>query len=213
MTTDDDLLPLPEEEWNVRYGYHADAMREYARANVAHATAAKDAEIEALRVEVAAQRTRADAMAGEAIKHKARAEPQSENTAAEALEYIFGKTTLFDWRRIIDEKLTPPWPLEHHARAMGLFKDKPPAEPQPGVDANELAGVRARLKSGDYDGTDIMRAWLAIDTLLAQQPAADGYCVTREDGECVSSDLRCMHNKPAAVDEATRRDAERRRLE
>ena len=32
------------------------------------------AEIEALRVEVAAQRTRADAMAGEAIKHEARAE-------------------------------------------------------------------------------------------------------------------------------------------
>ena len=33
------------------------------------ATAAKDAEIEALRAEVAAQRTRADTMAGEAIKH------------------------------------------------------------------------------------------------------------------------------------------------
>lgn len=50
--TDVELLPMPEEEWNVRYGYYADAMREYARANVAHATAAKDAEIEALRAEV-----------------------------------------------------------------------------------------------------------------------------------------------------------------
>ncbi len=51
-------------------------------------------------------------------------------------------------------------------------------------------------------------AWKAA---VAQQPAADGYCATREDGECVSSDPRCMHNKPAAVDEATRRDAERYR--
>ncbi len=46
---------------------------------------------------------------------------------------------------------------------------------------------------------------------VAQQPAADGYCITREDGECVSSDPRCMHNKPAAMDEAIRRDAERYR--
>lgn len=69
-----ELLPLPEEEWNVSYGYYADTVREYARACVAAAVEAKDAEIEALRVEVAAQRTRADAMAGEAIKHEARAE-------------------------------------------------------------------------------------------------------------------------------------------
>ena len=41
MTADVELLPLPEEEWNVPYGYDADAMHAYARANVAHATAAK----------------------------------------------------------------------------------------------------------------------------------------------------------------------------
>lgn len=57
MSTDIKLLPLPEEEeeeWNVRYGYYADAMREYARANVAHATAPLQAEIEALKVDVEA---------------------------------------------------------------------------------------------------------------------------------------------------------------
>lgn len=43
---------------------------------------AHDAEIDALRAEVAAQRTRADAMAGEAIKHEALAERM-----AEALRY------------------------------------------------------------------------------------------------------------------------------
>lgn len=42
------------------------------------AVEAKDAEIETLKVEVAAQRTRADAMAGEAIKHEARAERLAE---------------------------------------------------------------------------------------------------------------------------------------
>lgn len=45
-----------------------------------------DAEIETLKVEVAAQRTRADVMAGEAIKHEARAE-----RLAEALREAFGQ--------------------------------------------------------------------------------------------------------------------------
>ena len=26
----------------------------------------------------------------------------------------------------------------------------------------------------------------------------DAYCVTREDGECISTDPRCMHNKPVS---------------
>lgn len=55
-----ELLPLPEKSeidrhlpTGVRvYGYTTSDMRTYARACVAHATAAKDAEIEALRAEV-----------------------------------------------------------------------------------------------------------------------------------------------------------------
>lgn len=47
--TDIKLLPLPKEEWNVRYGYHADTVRDYARACVAAAVKANDAEIEDLR--------------------------------------------------------------------------------------------------------------------------------------------------------------------
>jgi hypothetical protein len=50
------LLPLPEEEWNVRYGYYADTVSDYARACVAAAVEEKDAEIEALRAEVGALR-------------------------------------------------------------------------------------------------------------------------------------------------------------
>ena len=34
------------------------------------------------------------------------------------------------------------------------------------TDTAELRALRVRLKSGEYDGTDIMRAWLAIDRLL-----------------------------------------------
>jgi len=49
-------------------------------------------------------------------------------TALKALEYVFGLYT--DWGRVVEEKLTPPWPLEHHAKAMGLIKDNPPAEAQ-----------------------------------------------------------------------------------
>src|SRR5690606_32578631 len=60
MTADIELLPLPELPRQVE-GYNSDYWEagqieeyaaDYARANVAHATAAKDAEIEALRAEV-----------------------------------------------------------------------------------------------------------------------------------------------------------------
>lgn len=58
--TDIKLLPLPLKQAldlhipsGVRfYGHSNESMQHYARANVAHATAAKDAEIEALRAEV-----------------------------------------------------------------------------------------------------------------------------------------------------------------
>jgi hypothetical protein len=33
----------------------------------------------------------------------------------------------------------------------------------------ELSAVRQNLKSGEYDGVDIMRAWLAIDKLMELQ--------------------------------------------
>lgn len=88
MTTDTKLLLLLPEAVDVIFSpdgnlaaldvFTADQMRDYARACVAHATAAQDAEIEALKVEVVVQRTRADAMAGEAIKHEARAERLAE---------------------------------------------------------------------------------------------------------------------------------------
>lgn len=78
MTIDVELLPMPSVLLNWPHPTNHVAIRDYARACVAHATAAKDTKIEALRVEVAAQRARADAMAGEAIKHEARAERLAE---------------------------------------------------------------------------------------------------------------------------------------
>ena len=52
MTADIELLPLPSGWSSLRGGKLYSAMQDYARANVAHATAAKDAEIERLRAEV-----------------------------------------------------------------------------------------------------------------------------------------------------------------
>lgn len=75
---------------------------------------------------------------------------------------------------------------------------------------NEVPNLRDGTDKRFFAACDADRAADELEA-LTQQPAADGYCVTREDGECVSSDPRCMHNKPAAVDEATRRDAERYR--
>lgn len=51
--TDFKLPPLPEEDWNVRYGYYADAVKTYATECVAEAVKAKDAEIKALRADMA----------------------------------------------------------------------------------------------------------------------------------------------------------------
>lgn len=34
------------------------------------------------------------------------------------------------------------------------------------MDNNELQFLRTKLKNGEYDGADIMHAWLAIDELL-----------------------------------------------
>jgi hypothetical protein len=37
------------------------------------------------------------------------------------------------------------------------------------MDTEGLQALRTKLKTGDYDGADIMRAWLAIDELLAMR--------------------------------------------
>ena len=34
------------------------------------------------------------------------------------------------------------------------------------MDIEELRALRTRLKAGEYDGADIMSAWLAIDELI-----------------------------------------------
>lgn len=43
-------------------------------------------------------------------------------TALDALRYVFGSYDLIDWRHIVDKGITPPWPLEHHAKNMGIIK-------------------------------------------------------------------------------------------
>ena len=34
------------------------------------------------------------------------------------------------------------------------------------MDSSELLALRTRLKQGEYDGKDIMQAWVAIDALI-----------------------------------------------
>ena len=76
------LLPLPEPDLGllgqIAFIRSDESLLKWCHANVEHHIAAKDAEIEALRADLAAQRARADAMAGEAIKHEARAEQLTE---------------------------------------------------------------------------------------------------------------------------------------
>ncbi|MBD7987146.1 hypothetical protein H9645_03800 [Luteimonas sp. Sa2BVA3] len=72
MSSNEDLLPMPE--WQGDFMTESEFREEahaYARACVAHATAAKDAEIEALRAEVA---RRVEGFADRAEQLEARAE-------------------------------------------------------------------------------------------------------------------------------------------
>jgi hypothetical protein len=55
------------------------------------------------------------------------------------------------------------------------------------MDDNELQFLRTKLKTGEYDGADIMHAWLAIDELcelrgeIARAVAAERDCRTCEN--------------------------------
>ena len=84
MTAETDLLPLPEPDTHDAAGYRRAYSPEAVRACVAHASAAKDAEIEALRAEVAEARGgwhMANGTAELAMKHRDAAEARAERLA------------------------------------------------------------------------------------------------------------------------------------
>lgn len=95
--TDIDLLPLPEEEQLANpyahsfgsvtaYGYTDEAMRDYARANVARNTALLRAEIEALREQL--RLATVDQVNAEAEANDARAEAEALRKEVERLQEI-----------------------------------------------------------------------------------------------------------------------------
>jgi hypothetical protein len=105
---------------------------------------------------------------------------QGQGEADRALAYVFGNMGKLDWKRIVDEKLTPPWPLKHHARAMGLFKAASPAGvpdgwalvPVKSTDAMHQAYIRAK-----YDGPKPVRIpnlWAAMLAAAPSAPEGDG---------------------------------------
>jgi len=50
------------------------------------------------------------------------------------------------------------------------------------MDKKELKALRVRLKTGEYDGADIMQAWIAIDDLISILDG-DAVVVPREPTE------------------------------
>ena len=46
---------------------------------------------------------------------------------------------------------------------------------KPTTAETDLRSLRARLKSGEYDGADIMKAWLCLDRLEEQTAFIDAY--------------------------------------
>lgn len=82
MTADIERLPLPEPgEAMSKWAYHEADMEAYARACVAHATAAKDAEIERLRAANIAYSEQVAKLIGRAGNAEARAERLAEALA------------------------------------------------------------------------------------------------------------------------------------
>ena len=47
------------------------------------------------------------------------------------------------------------------------------------MDDSELEHLRVKLKSGEYDGVDIMRAWLALDEARSMRKDAERYRLLR----------------------------------
>ena len=47
------------------------------------------------------------------------------------------------------------------------------------MDDSELEHLRVKLKSGEYDGVDIMRAWLALDEARSMRKDAERYRYAR----------------------------------
>lgn len=70
----------------------------------------------------------------------AAAELDANGIAAEIVEYVFGKTDMGDWRRIIDEKMTPPRQLPKHDEASGFHRK-----------ARELDALRARIAAASKE--------------------------------------------------------------
>ena len=86
---DVEVLPLPD--WGGAQIIPDNLIRDYARANVAHATAAKDAEIEALRAEVRRLNFEVDAAAiygDDRDAHYLQAETRAERLAEALREMI-----------------------------------------------------------------------------------------------------------------------------
>ena len=72
------------------------------------------------------------------------------------------------------------------------------------VDAHELwAAAQLVPGEGIEDGVSRIEDILHVYA----QPEPDKYCYTQENGECISTDPRCMHNKFVAVDEDWRKKA------
>ena len=72
------------------------------------------------------------------------------------------------------------------------------------VDAHELwAAAQLVPGEGIEDGVSRIEDILHVYA----QPEPDKYCYTQENGECISTDPRCMHNKFVAVDGAMRKVA------
>jgi uncharacterized small protein (DUF1192 family) len=97
VNTETDLLPLPEGDaaWcyiGSTHVYSADEMESYARANVAHAVATLQAEIEALRAEV--ERLQSDTSFATAIS-SLRREKERADKLAEALREA--RDAIEDW--------------------------------------------------------------------------------------------------------------------
>ena len=44
-------------------------------------------------------------------------ETKSQSDAERFIEYVYGK---FDYKKVVDERLTPPLPYEHHLKAQGF---------------------------------------------------------------------------------------------
>lgn len=100
-----------------------------------------------------------------AIEASRMSSTREERMARDALEYVYGKTDLLCWDRIVTEKFTPPWPKSGHVQAMGL-------DPEANIKIGFEKGFKAGMEDARSERKSAWQDWVLKLPIMQQSVLA-----------------------------------------